>query len=302
MNTPHYETLKPYLPQLQAHLSRFPFIHSAFSIVYLAAWCPFFRYEIRMVDEIPCVFAHNTTGCFMYWPPLADAPGDNVLGACFSYMGQMNGDGSAISRMEHVPRVWADFYAKKGYKTVIKNYDYCYYKASLAELHGQPYKRYRNAIHHLENTGSVEVRPYRTEDFQGCMDVLAGWICNRRERYSDETHRIMLDDTPPVHQFLLSRPGDLPLTIRVLTVDGRIRGYTWGYPLSLGIFCVMAEVADLSLTGVSACLSQAFCRDSALADYRFINAMDDAGLAHLRRHKLRYQPVFLEPVYTVYRQ
>ena len=43
---------------------------SSFSFVSLFAWCDFFDFEFKMINDCLCIFAHGDSGCFLYLPPL----------------------------------------------------------------------------------------------------------------------------------------------------------------------------------------------------------------------------------------
>jgi hypothetical protein len=62
---------------------------------------------------------------------------------------------------------------------------------------------------------------------------------------------------------------------------------------------VLFEVADLAVSGLSAFIFSRLCADAALAEFEFINAMDDFAADGLSRAKRLWRPIRLEPVYTV---
>ena len=86
---------------------------------------------------------------------------------------------------------------------------------------------------------------------------------------------------------------------RVVTIDDRIAGYTFGYPVNDDVFCDLLEVADPDVPGLAAFLFREFCADEAVRSFRFINAMDTFGMPNVAQAKLSYRPSFLEPVYAV---
>jgi hypothetical protein len=92
-------------------------------------------------------------------------------------------------------------------------------------------------------------------------------------------------------------------------VDGRLAAYTFGYPLPISlapqeggegegsVFCILFEIADRAVKGLSQFIFREFCRE--LEPYEFINTMDDSGLDGLRRAKLAYHPVRLVESFIV---
>jgi hypothetical protein len=77
----------------------------------------------------------------------------------------------------------------------------------------------------------------------------------------------------------------------VLRLEGRIRAYTFGYWLNERTWCVLLEVADRTISGLAQYLFRDTCRRAWSQGAEFINTMDDAGLAGLRRSKQAYRPL-----------
>ena len=65
------------------------------------------------------------------------------------------------------------------------------------------------------------------------------------------------------------------------------------------MFCVLFEIADLNINGLSQFIYREFCQE-LMSSYRWINAMDDSGLENLKRVKRSYHPTKIIPSYTIY--
>lgn len=109
--------------------------------------------------------------------------------------------------------------------------------------------------------------------------------------------RHMAIDAASVHRFVLHHAADLGLMGRVVEGGGQVSAYTFGYPLTSSTFCILLEIADRTVKGLPQYIFREFCRE--LSSYRFINAMDDSGLAGLRYAKELYRPVRLIESYIV---
>ena len=92
----------------------------------------------------------------------------------------------------------------------------------------------------------------------------------------------------------------LGLSGRVVRVNGQVKAYTIGFKLSGDSFCILFEVSDLSIKGAAQFIFREFSRE--LKSYRYINAMDDSGLANLERAKLSYRPCNTIPRYRIRRK
>jgi len=76
--------------------------------------------------------------------------------------------------------------------------------------------------------------------------------------------------------------------------------FTFGFKLNKDTFCILYEITDLSIKGLSQFIFRQFC--SELKNHRYINIMDDSGLVNLKRVKLSYHPQRTIPSYTVTRE
>ena len=108
----------------------------------------------------------------------------------------------------------------------------------------------------------------------------------------------MLNDSQSAHRIGISSAEALGLIGRIVRIDGKIKGYTFGYPLNADTFCVLFEIADLSTKGLAQFIYREFCRELMDA-YKWINAMDDSGLENLKRVKHSYYPCQLLPSYNI---
>ena len=135
-----------------------------------------------------------------------------------------------------------------------------------------------------------------------CKELYESWAKKRREVHQDVIYHQMLDDNRKVHQSILENYQELDMIGRVVKVDDDIKAYTFGFKLNENMFCVYLEIADLNVQGLPVFIFQSLCRDAALRDYQFINAMDDFELPNIRRTKMSYHPAVLLPSYVVTRK
>ena len=88
------------------------------------------------------------------------------------------------------------------------------------------------------------------------------------------------------------------LTGRVVRVDDSVAAYTFSYPRSSSVLCVLLEVADRSIPGLGAYIFRDLCREMADRDYTRINTMDDSGLASLAQAKRAWHPTEMVASYV----
>ena len=172
-----------------------------------------------------------------------------------------------------------------------KEGDFLYRAADLATLAGDRYKSQRALCNRVERMGNVAVAPFEMRDRRECRTLLASWQRQKRAGDLDAFGRYLLDDATAVHEVMWAHASELDLTGRVLRIEGRIRGYTFGYWLTERTYCVLLEVTDRSIPGSAQYLFRESCRRALERGAEFINTMDDAGLPGLRASKRAYHPL-----------
>jgi hypothetical protein len=198
--------------------------------------------------------------------------------------------GSAISRVENVPEESKADFEALGYRLALKDPDYLYRAADMATLAGERYKSQRAACNQLVRRHQVHYASYQNQDREGCAALYRRWVMQQEARDLDPIARQMLKDAEGAHREACSSPDALGLVGRVVWVDGAIGAYTFGYPRSREVFCVLLEVADRSINGLAQFIFREFCREAAQSGFVFVNTMDDSGLERLRWSKRGYHP------------
>lgn len=271
---------------------------SSLSFINLCAWQDFFRFELSVIGDCLCVFAENPVGTFLYLPPLGDKVTPAVIDACFERMEQAN-RGSGVTRIENVSLAGLADFPQNRYTRYLKGYEYCYFRKSLGALRGALYRTKRGSYNQFVKGYAYAYRPYEESMAEECLALYREWARSRRAGCSDEVYCSMLDENEQVHRTVLHNFRTLGLIGRVVFVEGRLCAYTFGYPLTAGMFCILFEIADLTLRGLATFIFIEFCRDRALEPYAFINVMDDSGIANIRRTKDSFRPEVLIPVYGI---
>lgn len=271
---------------------------SAHAFPALAVWDGSFHFSFQSIDGALCVFASDSLGTFLFLPPLAARLEPGVIPRSFERMNELNGP-TGYSRIENVPLRLLPLFPEEKFYHHRKAYEYCYYRRDIVELHGNPYKSQRSEYNQFVKGRSFEFVPFETGMTEECLALFHAWRNNRREKHPEEIYRQMLEDSRAVHETVLRQAGELGFTGRVVRVDGNIKAYTFGYPLSGEEFCVFLEIADGTIDGLPTFIFREFCSDPGLAPYRFINCMDDFAMPDVQRTKMAFKPALLWPVYTV---
>ena len=269
----------------------------AFAPIYV--WSHHFQYFWTLINDHFCVFAKQAQDYFMPILPMGEPFCYEVANSAFHYCLETNKN-RQIARIENVPEVLLQDFQQEGYRCVQQETEYIYRAADLVQLNGNRYKSKRNVYNtFIESHLSVKLTPYHNSDLEECLELYDCWQKSRSEQNDDEVYLAMLEDSKSAHTVGITHAEELGLMGRVVRLDGEIKAYTFGYPLNSEMFCVLFEIADLNINGLSQFIYREFCRE-LMPRYKWINAMDDSGLENLKRVKRSYHPTNMMPSYTVY--
>lgn len=271
----------------------------AYSFQDIYIWKGLFDIRWAIIQNSLCVFFEDKIGCFLYLPPLAEKKCLKTIAKVFRIMDQFN-QNKAISRIENVEKNDLDFYQRLGYEYYPKSPDYLCQRRDLVELRGDRFKSKRSAFNYFIRNYNFRYLPYSKNNKNDCLGLYREWMQERQVKNNDKVYQGMLSDNFIALRILLKAYKNLDLLGRVVEVNGKIRAFTFGFKLNKEIFCILYEIADLSLKGLAQFIFRSFCSD--LKDFRHINIMDDSGLENLKQAKLSYRPVKLIPNFIVQRK
>ena len=286
---------------IQQYLREAPGLLSSFSFINIFTWQEFFQFELEVIDGNLCIFARHDAGTFLYLPPLGKNVSAKTIQTCFERMDNVNHN-KGVSRVENVHAHQLSLFPPEEFSHYNKGSEYYYFRQDLANLTGNPYKSKRSSYNHFFKNYRFQYLPYDDSMLAQCAALYHEWVLSRRPVYAHNAVALqMLEENAGVHQLALRHYKELGLTGRVVVIDGNVKAYTFGYPLNEHTFCVLFEIADLFCNGLGVFIFREFCRDAALASYKFINVMDDFELKNIERTKDSYRPVVLFPCYVVSR-
>ncbi len=272
---------------------------AACALPVLSVWRDLFRYYGLDLDGSYCVFAEYDGNYYMPLPPLGSGLLESAAGECFRLMEALSADRRA-ARIENVPAGMKAAFEGWGYRVRSAAPEYCYRREDLARLAGNRYKSKRWAINRFLRQNRPVYGPYRSEDANECLDLLADWRRARAAKFSDDYYLALLKDAVPAHSQALHHHDRIGLTGRVVRIDGRIAAYTFGFEVDPATYCVLFEISDLAIPGLAQYLFHRVCLE--MDGYRWINCLDDSGLENLKRTKRSYRPDHLIAVHHVCRR
>ncbi len=278
-------------------------------------WSDSLRYYWTEINGYLCLFAEAGNHLFMPVPPMGvgayrDTPLPEIIEGCFEIMNfwNQNRTVSRISGMREEdltilpPPPFMGGGRGEGeeehYKISLVEYDYIDRRIDLVNLRGNAYKSKRaNYNQFLQNHPAAIYRPFTKEDIPACLRLYQTWLAQYKERRPAKHEIEMAQENFKVHQKALLEYEKLGLMGRVVELDGKIAGYTFGVPLSPEIFYIIFEITDLRNKGISQYLFREFCRE--LEPYEYVHAGGDSGVVSLARVKESYHPVKKHPIYQI---
>ena len=262
---------------------------AAYAFPYHAIWTQLLPHWWMESGETFFLFAQSPDGWFMPLPPLGPRPIDETVREAFAWMRRWNGP-SPVSRIENVMEPQRRVLERRGFLCRRKDGDYLYRAESLAALTGDRYKAQRALCNRAEREQVLVTEPYCARHQAGCLALYERWAAQKQAVALDAMGAFLLEDAKVAHSRVLAEHAQIGLAGTVVLVQERVMAYTFGYWLTPQTWCVLLEVADRSMPGLAQWLFRETSRSAVGGGAMSINAMDDAGLPHLREAKRAYRP------------
>jgi len=272
---------------------------SVYSFANIYIWKGILRVYWQIVEGCLCVFLKDSTGCFLYLPPQGELLNSRVLEDAFSIMDGFNKN-QDIARVENIEEDQLGLFKKLGYSCYEKPGEYLCLRSAMADLKGDRLKHKRASVNYFIKHYRFAFEEFSSQHKEACLELYLRWMQERASRYSDLLYQGMLKDSLKCFQVFLDDFSGMESLGRVVTIDGKVQGVSFGFKISRDTFCILYEITDLSFKGISQFIFREFCRD--LKGYKYINIMDDSGLENLKRLKTSYAPDRFIPAYVAIRK
>jgi hypothetical protein len=205
-----------------------------------------------------------------------------------------------ISRIENVEEGEVEFFRRLGYHCYPKPGDYLCRQTSLSRLGGNTLKHKRASVNYFEKHYDHKTLTYSPIYRRQCVRLYEAWMRQRKTLNQERVYQGMLEDSFSSFTVLLDGFRRLGASGIAVEIDHSVKGASFGFRLNQDTFCILYEVVDLSVKGLSQFIFREFCRRQENCEY--INVMDDSGLDNLKRAKLSYRPQRIVPNYVIARK
>ena len=172
------------------------------------------------------------------------------------------------------------------------DYEYIYDRAELAELPGKKFQKKRNHVSRfVRENPDWEFHPLTSEAVPQVRQFNREWASmpdNREDEGIQTEHQAI--------EMLFDHFDQLPLEGGYITAGGRIVAFSFGSAINERIFDTNVEKALYEVNGAYNIINREMARQ-VCGRYEMINREDDVDSEGLRKAKLSYNPVIIEPKY-----
>ncbi|MBO5875614.1 MAG: GNAT family N-acetyltransferase [Alistipes sp.] len=266
----------------------------AFANIY--CWQPFYRSEWAEVEGFLVVrFRLDGGDRLAYMQPLSEGGVADfskiipLLSADASAMGQpLRFAGLTPEGVESLRRYSPEMFAFAASRDFA---DYIYAAEDLRNLEGRKYQPKRNHINRFRNENEFRFLTLTEEHAEECLRLNELWGAGR----ADDDSTIRAEREAMIRAF--ENFDALGLLGGAICVGGELAAFTYGSLSCCDTFVTHIEKANTKYNGIFATINNLFAR--SLPEYvRLINREEDMGIEGLRKAKLSYYPVAVEPKWS----
>lgn len=177
------------------------------------------------------------------------------------------------------------------------SFEYIHTYEHLANMEGSQFASKRQDINSFFKTyGSRTKIDYIKPEY---IDEIRSFQRYWFEQWKLSEKPVHLDHEQEGIMNVLDHYDELGVNGIVVIVDGRIRGYAYGVPISDGYYDVLIEKGDRQIKDIYRPLNREFVR-MCCKGYKYINREEDCGDDGLRQAKMSNKPDFFIKKYIVF--
>lgn len=177
-------------------------------------------------------------------------------------------------------------------EAVRDDYEYIYDRQELAELPGKKFQKKRNHVSRfIRENPDWQFHPLTSEAVPAVRQFNNEWAAmdeNKDDPGIQMEHEAI--------EMLFEHFDELPLEGGYITAGGRIVAFSFGSAINDRIFDTNVEKGLYEVTGSYNIINREMAR-VVCEKYQMINREDDVGSEGLRKAKLSYNPIIIEPKY-----
>jgi hypothetical protein len=171
------------------------------------------------------------------------------------------------------------------------NFDYLYESEKLTSLSGKKLHGKKNHFNNFIKNNEYRVESLTDETVQDCIKTAREW-CNK-----SDCKGYLLYESKAIEE-LLKNKASLDFQGMLVYVNDKLSAFTIGEKVNEDMAIIHIEKADTTINGLYAFINKSFV-ETYFSAVSLINREQDLGIEGLRKSKLSYHPIKLEPKYAV---
>lgn len=171
------------------------------------------------------------------------------------------------------------------------NFDYIYSSEKLISLSGKKLHSKKNHYNNFIKNNEFRIEPITDSIVCDCIKAAREW-CRK-----NDCKGYLLYELKAIEE-LLKNSQSLEFKGMVVYVNDKLSAFTIGEKVTDDMAIIHVEKADANINGLYAFINKTFVEEY-FKDVPYINREQDLGIEGLRKAKLTYQPIKLEPKYSV---
>jgi len=261
----------------------------------LFIWRKHFNFQWSRHSECLCVIGRENSGPDFALAPVGPCDRMDAGAAVLRWLKETKGvRAPAIERADEALAAEAARLSGLTVEEKREHFDYVYLTRDLIDLPGN---RNRNKRNHI-NQFFRAYRSYVYEEFndrhiEAALNLQEKWCTLRR----CEEDLNLLGEWDAIRE-ILSNYRALEVAGAVIIVEGEVKAFTLGEPLSEDMALIHIEKADPGIPGLYQLINQQFCA-RRWDQMKFINREQDLGIPGLREAKLSYNPDHFVKKYSI---
>lgn len=264
-----------------------PYSHLGFStrsFVNIYIWSDLFKILWKIIDDNLCIFYWYGNDFAMLLPPLSK-DGSLSEKAVLESIEILKTINKANCRIENIAEHEIKILEECGLEIHKNTDEYIYLTKDIAELKGNRFAKQRSAMNQFAKKW---VSPFFCSDIDPCLDLYLAWARQKQQKTNDAAYLQLLEDNFSALNKALMNFEDLGLLVRAVKINGKIHAFTIAFKLNDETYCVLFEITNPAIKGLPQFIFNRLARE--LKDTKYLNAMDDSGLANLKKTKLSWHP------------
>lgn len=194
-------------------------------------------------------------------------------------------NGGRAGRIDWVQEEDAGLVESHGFSASLREREFIYDRAAVAALEGSEFARVRRYLSGLKKHGTLVVRAFTAVDEAACQAVYEKFRGQLQAKgVGPKGYAAMLRCLNEATQIPASR-----MRGEVFEIDGTVRGYSFGGPISAAYGCVYLTVSDHEFPGLAYALRHQMMQ--SFPELAFFNDSTDNNRPGLREMKERFRPV-----------